>query len=258
MEKVLAKPTDLCCIQGGAIHTGEATGTVEQIEGVDTYIARPPPEKANGNVLLFFPDAFGMHLKSFLMMDAFAQHGYLTLGVDYFLGDGVGKHSSTPLADPTFDFKAWVDKHLGASEEVAKRWVQDVKAKYGTDGNVKFACVGYCWGARFVARQLSAEGICKVGAVAHPSFLNESDVFGVNEPFFLSVPSIDELFEPKERSRAIEILSGGGKQFNMQIFANVGHGFATQPNPSDPYESWAKKQSFRSFVDWFDFWLSPK
>uniref|UniRef100_L7JHW0 Dienelactone hydrolase domain-containing protein n=1 Tax=Pyricularia oryzae (strain P131) TaxID=1143193 RepID=L7JHW0_PYRO1 len=218
MEKVLAKPTDLCCIQGGAIHTGEATGTVEQIEGVDTYIARPPPEKANGNVLLFFPDAFGMHLKSFLMMDAFAQHGYLTLGVDYFLGDGVGKHSSTPLADPTFDFKAWVDKHLGASEEVAKRWVQDVKAKYGTDGNVKFACVGY-W-------QLSAEGICKVGAVAHPSFLNESDVFGVNEPFFLSVPSIDELFEPKERSRAIEILSGGGKQFNMQIFANVGHGFA--------------------------------
>lgn len=86
MEKVLAKPTDLCCIQGGAIHTGEATGTVEQIEGVDTYIARPPPEKANGNVLLFFPDAFGMHLKSFLMMDAFAQHGYLTLGVDYFLG----------------------------------------------------------------------------------------------------------------------------------------------------------------------------
>ncbi|KAI6441078.1 hypothetical protein MCOR07_007464 [Pyricularia oryzae] len=258
MEKVLAKPTDLCCIQGGAIHTGEATGTVEQIEGVDTYIARPPPEKANGNVLLFFPDAFGMHLKSFLMMDAFAQRGYLTLGVDYFLGDGVGKHSSTPLADPTFDFKAWVDKHLGASEEVAKRWVQDVKAKYGADGNVNFACVGYCWGARFVARQLSAEGICKVGAVAHPSFLNESDVFGVNEPFFLSVPSIDELFEPKERSRAIEILSGGGKQFNMQIFANVGHGFATQPNPSDPYESWAKEQSFRSFVDWFDFWLSPK
>lgn len=39
---------------------------------------------------------------------------------------------------------------------------------------------GLSWGARFVARQLSAEGICKVGAVAHPSFLNESDVFGVN------------------------------------------------------------------------------
>lgn len=85
MDKVLAKPADLCCIQG-SIHTGEATGTIEQIEGVDTYVARPLPDKANGNVLLYFPDVFGFHIKSFLMMDAFAKCGYLTLGVDYFLG----------------------------------------------------------------------------------------------------------------------------------------------------------------------------
>lgn len=36
------------------------------------------------------------------------------------------------------------------------------------------------WGARFVCKQLSPAGICKVGAVAHPSFLKESDVFGVD------------------------------------------------------------------------------
>lgn len=35
------------------------------------------------------------------------------------------------------------------------------------------------WGARFVCRQLSAQGICKAGAVAHPSFLKESDIFRV-------------------------------------------------------------------------------
>jgi hypothetical protein len=36
------------------------------------------------------------------------------------------------------------------------------------------------WGARMVCRQLSRRGICKVGAIAHPSFLKESDVSGVD------------------------------------------------------------------------------
>lgn len=85
MDNVLAKPADLCCLKGD-FHTGEPTGTIEQIEGVDTYVARPRPERSNGNVILFFPDAFGLHMNSFLMMDAFAECGYLTLGVDFFLG----------------------------------------------------------------------------------------------------------------------------------------------------------------------------
>lgn len=83
MDPVLAKPADLCCLKG-SIHSGEPTGNVEQIEEVDTYVAVPDAKTANGNVLLFFPDAFGLHINSFLAMDAFAACGYLTLGVDYF------------------------------------------------------------------------------------------------------------------------------------------------------------------------------
>jgi hypothetical protein len=84
MDRVLAKPADLCCLKGD-IHTGEPMGTIKQIEGVDTYVAATDPSNFSGNVLLFFPDAFGLHINSFLMMDAFAACGYLTLGVDYFL-----------------------------------------------------------------------------------------------------------------------------------------------------------------------------
>lgn len=85
MYNVLAKPADLCCLKG-AFHTGEPTGSIHQIEGIDTYVARPHLERSNGNAILFFPDAFGLHMNSFLMMDAFAECGYLTLGIDYFLG----------------------------------------------------------------------------------------------------------------------------------------------------------------------------
>ncbi|KAK2678876.1 Dienelactone hydrolase [Fusarium oxysporum f. sp. vasinfectum] len=205
-----------------------------------------------------FPDAFGLHINSFLMMDAFAECGYLTLGVDYFLGDPVTKHSLTPLSDPNFDFESWKNKHLKASEEAAARWVKAVKTQYGTSEDVKFASVGYCWGARFVCQQLSADGICKVGAIAHPSFLKESDVFYVQEPIFFSVPSTDKLFEPAQRSRTIEILTENNKQFNMQVFANIGHGFASRARLTDPYEKWAKEASFKSFVDWFDFWMNKQ
>lgn len=84
-DPVLAKPADICCI-GGAIHSGEPLGHIKQIGGVDTYVATPDPKTANGNIILFFPDAFGLHINSFLMMDAYAACGYLTLGVDYFAG----------------------------------------------------------------------------------------------------------------------------------------------------------------------------
>jgi hypothetical protein len=84
-DRVLAKPADLCCLKG-SIHTGEQKGVIESINGVDTYVSKPNPDTANNNIILFFPDAFGLHINSFLMMDSFAACGYLVLGVDYFLG----------------------------------------------------------------------------------------------------------------------------------------------------------------------------
>lgn len=100
------------------------------------------------------------------------------------LQDPVSKYSTTPLSDPNFDFEAWKARHLTASEEVAARWVNSVKARYGTTEDVKVACVGYwwvlhpevsetkadvpaiSWGVRFACQQLSAEGICKAGGIA--------------------------------------------------------------------------------------------
>ncbi|PVH99976.1 dienelactone hydrolase [Periconia macrospinosa] len=254
-DPFLAKPADFCCLKG-TIHSGEAQGTIETIDGIPTYIATPDAATANGNILLYFPDAFGLQGNAFLLMDAFAACGYLTLGVDYFLGDGVGKHSDSPLSDPNFDFEVWKTKHLTASEVVAAKWIEGVQAKYGKHDDVKYAAVGYCWGARFVCAQLSKTGLCRVGAIAHPSFMKESHVTGLNAPIFFAAPNTDALFPAEQRSRAVEIMTEDKKSFNMRIFQNVDHGFATRPQLSIPYEKWAKEQCFKNFVDWFEFWLS--
>ncbi len=99
-DPVLAKPAELCCLKG-SIHSGEPAGKVVQIGGVDTYVATPDAKAANGHVLLFFPDVFGLHINNFLTMDAFAACGYLTLGVDYFAGVRL-QHSRPWMAGETY------------------------------------------------------------------------------------------------------------------------------------------------------------
>jgi dienelactone hydrolase len=84
-DKVIAKPSEACCLRG-KIHTGDPKGNIVEIEGVETYVSEPPAGKANGNVLLYFPDVYGLFINGKLIMDAFAAAGYLTLGPDYFRG----------------------------------------------------------------------------------------------------------------------------------------------------------------------------
>ena len=84
-DKVIAKPSGACCLTG-TVHEGEPRGTTTTIADVETYVVEPPKEKANGNVLLYFPDVWGFFTNGFLIMDGFADAGYLTLGLDYFRG----------------------------------------------------------------------------------------------------------------------------------------------------------------------------
>lgn len=56
------------------------------VAGVETYVVEPPSGKANGDILLYFPDVWGFFNNGFLIMDGFADAGYLTIGLDYFRG----------------------------------------------------------------------------------------------------------------------------------------------------------------------------
>jgi hypothetical protein len=84
-KKYLAKPSGLCCLSG-TLHEGEERGKVETISGIETYVATPKEGKANGNVVFYFPDVYSLFKNGRLIMDVFADAGYLTFGLDYFRG----------------------------------------------------------------------------------------------------------------------------------------------------------------------------
>ena len=84
-DKVIAKPSDVCCLQG-SLHDGKPRGSTITVADIETYVVEPPKDKANGNIMLYFPDVWGFFNNGFLIMDGFADAGFLTIGLDYFRG----------------------------------------------------------------------------------------------------------------------------------------------------------------------------
>ncbi|OAG08585.1 NAD(P)-binding protein [Paraphaeosphaeria sporulosa] len=238
----LAKPSGACCLKG-TIHRGDPRGTWETIADVETYISVPPKSKANGNVLLYFPDVWGMFPNGLLVMDAFADAGYIVLGLDYFRGDPVWKHrkNRNDHSDPNFDYEAWKRKHMAFADVAVPNWVSAVASRYRKDNpKTGFACVGYCFGAPYVCDELAKDTVA-AGAFAHPAFLKEHHFRQLEKPLFLSCAEKDHTFDVPSRRRAIDILQEEKKIYHYQEFAGVEHGFALRGNPDDPYH---RKSSF--------------
>jgi hypothetical protein len=156
----LAQPSGPCCLKG-TLHDGTSHGRFVTVAGVETYIVEPKKSNANGHILLYFPDVWGMFPNGLLVMDAFADSGYLVLGLDYFRGvrlphflfftsttlidckDPVWKHRRDrhDRSNPDFDYEAWKRKHMAFADEAVPRWVDEVKRSYG-QASTKYACVG--------------------------------------------------------------------------------------------------------------------
>lgn len=140
----LAKPPGDCCLKSN-LHAGEPRGKLESIANISSYVIHPPDAKANGDIVLYFPDVWGLFKNGCLVMDGFADAGYLTIGIDYFNGDPVWKHRKNRLdttTDPGFEFEAWKDKHQKFADEKVPSWVGAVKERYGKEGT-KYACTGW-------------------------------------------------------------------------------------------------------------------
>lgn len=82
-DHVLAEAPGECCLKGN-IHEGESRGKLVTVASIETYLSEPT--RPNGHILLYFPDVWGLFPNGLLIMDGFADAGYLVLGLDYFRG----------------------------------------------------------------------------------------------------------------------------------------------------------------------------
>ncbi|KAK4221719.1 dienelactone hydrolase [Podospora fimiseda] len=249
-----SNPPARCCTVG-IKHEGTPTGKAVKIgEKYDGYLATPPEEKAHKGVgILFLPDVIGIWQNSQLTADQFAANGYLTLIVDTFNGDAI---SLNRPAD--FDFAGWLQKGTGgnnphtadAVDPIVLAGIKALKEDYGIE---KIGAVGYCFGAKYVARHYK-NGI-QVGYFAHPSFVDEDELSSITGPLSIAAAETDAIFPTEKRHKSEEILKNTGHPYQITLFSGVEHGFAVRGDPNNKLSKFAKEQAFLQAVTWFDNFL---
>ncbi|KAI9148306.1 Hydrolase tropI [Paramyrothecium foliicola] len=244
-----SRPPARCCTLG-SLHEGTPSGDLITIDGkIQAYLAKAQDNSAHKNVgIVYVPDIIGIWQNSKLMADTFAAQGFTCLVLDLFNGD------PAPLNMPDgFDIMAWLTKgsdgnnpHTAeAIDPIVEAGIKHLKGL----GYSKIGAVGYCLGAKYVIRHYK-DGI-DVGFVAHPSFVEESELSSITGPLSIAAAELDDLFTVEKRHESEGILAKTKQDFQITLFSGVHHGFAVRGDPKDKKQLFAKDQAFWQAISWF-------
>ncbi|EKD17453.1 uncharacterized protein L3040_005056 [Drepanopeziza brunnea f. sp. 'multigermtubi'] len=249
-----SNPPSTCCTIG-VKHEGTPTGTSIKIGSIDAYEAPATGKTVHADTaILFLPDVIGIWQNSQLMADQFAANGYYTVIPDLFNGDPL---SLNRPAD--FDFTGWLTKGTGGNNphtwEAVDPIVRNSIAFLKEKGFKRIGAVGYCFGAKYVIRFMPTGKGIDVGFVAHPSFVEESELSAIKGPLSIAAAETDQIFPTEKRHRSEELLIETKQPYQLNLFSGVVHGFSVRCDPSKKQERFAKEQAFLQAVTWFDEYL---
>ncbi|KAK0218232.1 dienelactone hydrolase endo-1,3,1,4-beta-D-glucanase [Armillaria fumosa] len=238
------------CITG-VTHEGTPSGKIEQIGGVECYVATPTKEYSNNKVILFLPDAFGITLPNAqLLADDYAKNGFKTVMPDYLNGDGVPIDALEP--GRSFDFAGWLGNHTSAHTRPS---LDRVITALKESGVTEFGATGYCFGGRYVF-DLAFEEILKVAVVSHPSLLKFPDDFekyatAVKAPLLINSCTFDQMFPKEIHEKTDELFVKFSPGYSREYWDGCTHGFAVRGDLSDPKVKAGKEGAFKAAAQWF-------
>lgn len=152
----------------------------EPIPTVDAYFARPA-DNSTENAVLIFGDVFGIYQNVKLVADSFAARGFLAVVPDLLDGDTM---SIEDFDNKNVDFPGWLQRHLpDAVDPIVEKVIAHLR---GTLKVKKIAGVGYCFGGKYVVRNLKGEGLLDSGYLAHPSFITTEEFQAVTKPLSIA------------------------------------------------------------------------
>ncbi|KAJ0268518.1 hypothetical protein Brms1b_012823 [Colletotrichum noveboracense] len=106
-------------------------------------------------------------------------------------------------------------------------------------GIEKIGAAGYCFGA-------------KCGFIAHPSFVDSDELAAITGPLSIAAAEFDDIFPAEKRHESEAILAKTGKDYQINLFSGVSHGFSVRGDVKDEKQRFAKEQAFYQAITWFD------
>jgi len=248
-----SNPPGQCCTVG-VKHEGEAKGEKKNIGDIETYFAYPKDKQTN-TAILILTDVIGHDFINVqLIADQFAANGYFVVMPDLFYGDPI------PLNRPAdFDIMNWIQngtKGVGHTKEqvdpIVEKVIKHMKSELGVK---KIGSVGYCFGAKYVARFMTGGKGIDVGCMAHPSFVDAAEIKALTGPLSIAAAETDQIFPKEKRRETEDLLEGMSIPYQLSLYSDVEHGFAVRADMSKKPVKFAKEAAFLQHVQWFDEFL---
>jgi dienelactone hydrolase len=173
---------------------------------------------------------------------------------DLFEGDPI---SLNPPKD--FDFMKWLTTSGPSGGHTYKQVdglveavIKEMKTNLGVK---KIGAVGYCFGAKYVARFMTGGKGIDVGYMAHPSFVEADEVKALTGPLSIAAAETDQIFPAEKRRETEDILKDMKIPYQISLYSDVEHGFAVRGDISKKPVKYAKEAAFLQAVAWFDEFL---
>ncbi|KAH7051008.1 Alpha/Beta hydrolase protein [Macrophomina phaseolina] len=238
-------PPGRCCITG-VKHEGTAVGKFEKVGGVDAYVTYPE-DKSTHTAVLFLTDAMGhASINAHLIADQLAANGYFVVMPDLFAGDPV----PADVNMDTFDLQGWLAKHQ--TPQVDPIVAAVLKEMRGSLGCKRVASVGYCFGAKYVVRNLKGGELIDAAFIAHPSLIDMSELEAITQPLSIAAAEDDFIFPTHKRRESEDLLAQMKATYQVVLYSGTSHGFATRADLSQKHLKFAKEQAFLQAVQWFN------
>ncbi|OWB55855.1 hypothetical protein B5S28_g1739 [[Candida] boidinii] len=198
-------------------------------------------------VIVILTDIYGYGFKNTqLIADQLAKRtGYYVVVPDILKGEALVFGKVTPEI-----FGDWFSRHpIQGTKDIVTDFLTNLKKELNPD----YLCgIGYCFGAKYLFHQMTADGLFDVGVGAHPSFADDDEVSAIRKPVLISAAEKDNIFTAELRHKTESILSSiEGLRYQIDLFGGVEHGFTIRSDENIPAVRYAKNKALIDHVYWF-------
>ncbi|KAF2084629.1 alpha/beta-hydrolase [Saccharata proteae CBS 121410] len=271
------------CCATGEIHTGTPTGRVENVHGLDCYIASPDEGIRPIGVVSILPDIFGWEsVNTRILADSYAARGPFLVYLPE-LQSGMAFPQDMVMTMHVYHTTGLVAmaKKLYHFAKVASLWfpfakvntnevVQEKlfsfieKLRENEAKELPVGVAGFCWGGywSFQLAHHREKKLIDAAFAAHPSNMKvPEDIEAIEIPTSIATGSLDTAFPQDQVAVARKILEKktkddkDGVAHELVFYDGCHHGWALRGSQKDPAESQKGLEAEQQAVKWFQRWF---